>query len=102
MRAGPACHARVLERVGCGIKKVPVRILSDDFGALHVVAAYAESCADKGVEVTKTQTTKQMNIQVAALTANSASPTVPFVATGSILPLLNDGLSVLDAGSHHL
>ena len=81
-----------LAMAGCGIEKGSVRILSNDFAALHVMAARAESCAGDGVEVKKNQTAEHKNIQVAALTANPATYTVPVIATGSIVPLLNDGL----------
>lgn len=77
---------------GCGIAKGSVRILSNDFEALHIVASRAEECAGDGVEVTKNQTTEHKNIQVAALTTNPATYTVPVIATGSIVPLLNEGL----------
>lgn len=77
---------------GCGIESGSVRILSNDFPALHAVAAGAEACAGDGVEVTKNQTTDHRDIQVAALTANPAQYTVAVVANSSIVPLLNDGL----------
>lgn len=76
----------------CGIEKGSVRILSNDFEALHVVAAGAEKCASATVTVTKNQTTEHKNIQVAALTANPATYTVAVVANNSIVPLLNEGL----------
>ena len=41
---------------GCGIEGGSVRILSNDFPALHAVAAGAEACAGDGVEVSKNQT----------------------------------------------
>lgn len=81
-----------LAMAGCGIEKGSVRILSNDFQALQIIASRAEECAGGGVEVTKNQTTEHKNIQVAALTINPATYTVPVVATGSIVPLLNDGL----------
>ena len=76
----------------CGIDKGSVRILSNDFAALHVVAAGAEECASDTVKVTKNQTTEHKNLQVPALTANPAEYTVAVVANNSIVPLLNDGL----------
>ncbi len=76
----------------CGIDKGSVRILSNDFEALHVVAAGAEECASDTVKVTKNQTTEHKNLQVPALTANPAEYTVAVVANNSIVPLLNDGL----------
>ena len=77
---------------GCGIAKGSVRILSNDFEALHIVADRAAECAGDGVEVTKNQTTEHKNIQVAALTTNPATYTVPVIATNSIVALLNAGL----------
>jgi ABC-type glycerol-3-phosphate transport system substrate-binding protein len=76
----------------CGIEKGSVRILSNDFEALHVVASGAEECASPTVQVTKNQTTEHKNIQVPALTTNPATYTVAVVANNSIVPLLNDGL----------
>ena len=76
----------------CGIDKGSVRILSNDFAALHIVAAGAEECASDSVKVTKNQTTEHKNLQVPALTANPAEYTVAVVANNSIVPLLNDGL----------
>ena len=76
----------------CGIEKGSVRILSNDFEALHVVAAAAETCASATVEVTKNQTTEHKNIQVPALTTNPATYTVAIIATSSIMPLMNADL----------
>lgn len=76
----------------CGIESGSVRILSNDFAALHAVANWAEMCANDSVEVTKNQTEEHKNIQVPALTTNPATYTVAVVATNSIVPLLNDGL----------
>lgn len=77
---------------GCGLSAGSVRILSNDFPALHAVAAGAEACGGDGVTVTKNQTTEHRDIQVAALTANPAEYTTAVVANSSIVPLLNDGL----------
>jgi len=77
---------------GCGLTSGSVRILSNDFPALHAVAAGAEACAGGGVEVTKNQTTEHNDLQVAALTSNPAQYTTAVVANSSILPLMNDGL----------
>ncbi|WP_226782477.1 ABC transporter substrate-binding protein [Oceaniglobus trochenteri] len=76
----------------CGIESGSVRILSNDFVALHAVADWAGKCASDTVEVTRNQTEEHKNIQVPALTTNPASYTVAVVATNSIVPLLNDGL----------
>ncbi len=76
----------------CGIKGGSVRILSNDFEALHVVSAAAALCATDAVTVTSNATTEHKNIQVPALTANPAEYTVAMVANNSIVPLLGDGL----------
>jgi multiple sugar transport system substrate-binding protein len=76
----------------CGIEKGSIRILSNDFEALRIVAAGAEECATDAVKVTKNQTTEHKNLQVPALTANPAEYTVAVVANNSIVALLNDGL----------
>ncbi|HRW15127.1 MAG: extracellular solute-binding protein [Rhodobacteraceae bacterium] len=90
--AGALLAAPTFALADCGIESGSVRILSNDFEALHVVAAGAEECASATVEVTKNQTTEHKNIQVAALTTNPATYTVAVVANNSVVPLLNDGL----------
>ena len=77
---------------GCGISGGSIRILSNDFPALHAVIDAAEKCAGGGVTFTRNQTKEHRNIQVAALTANPAEFTSAIVANSSIVPLLNDGL----------
>lgn len=77
---------------GCGLTSGSVRILSNDFPALHAVAAGAEACAGGGVEVSKNQTTEHKDLQVAALTSNPAQYTTAVVANSSIVPLLNGDL----------
>ncbi len=76
----------------CGIEAGSVRILSNDFEALHIVASGAEDCATPSVTVTKNQTTEHKNIQVPALTTNPATYTVAMVANNSVVPLLSGGL----------
>ena len=77
---------------GCGISGGSIRILSNDFPALHAVLDAAEKCAGGGVTFTRNQTKEHRTIQVAALTANPAEFTSAIVANSSIVPLLNDGL----------
>ena len=77
---------------GCSINGGSVRILSNDFPALHKVADGASACAGDGVNVTKNQTDAHRDLQVAALTVDPAEYTVAVVANGSIVPLLNDDL----------
>lgn len=69
-----------------------VRILSNDFTALHLIASRAEECASDAVEVTKNQTTEHRNIQVASLTTDPATYTVAVIANSSLVPLLGEGL----------
>ncbi|WP_299648814.1 extracellular solute-binding protein [uncultured Jannaschia sp.] len=76
----------------CGIESGSVRILSNDFAALHAVADAAQTCASDTVEVTKNQTEEHKNIQVPALSIDPATYTVAVIATNSIVPLLNDDL----------
>ena len=76
----------------CGIESGSVRILSNDFTALHAVADWASQCATDSVEVTRNQTEEHKNIQVPALSIDPATYTVAIVATNSVVPLLNDDL----------
>ncbi len=76
----------------CGIEKGSVRILSNDFTAVRVIADWAEKCASDTVEVTRNQTQEHKNIQVPALTTSPASYTVAMIASNSIVPLLNEDL----------
>lgn len=77
---------------GCGIESGSIRILANDFAALHAVVGTAEQCAGDGVTFTKNHTTEHRDLQVAALTANPAAYTSAIVANSSIVPLLNEGL----------
>jgi multiple sugar transport system substrate-binding protein len=90
--AAGALLASAAANADCGIPAGSVRILSNDFEALHIVARAAEECASPTVQVTKNQTTEHKNIQVAALTTNPATYTVAVVANNSVVPLLNGGL----------
>ena len=82
---------------GCGIEKGSVRILSNDFPALHDVVGTAEECAGDGVTVTKNQTADHEALSVPALSANPAEYTSHIVANSSIQPLLaNDLIRPLD------
>lgn len=80
----------------CGIESGSVRILSNDFAALHAVADFDELCAavgvEVGVEVTRNATEEHKSIQVPALTIDPATYSVAVVATNSVLPLLNNNL----------
>ena len=76
----------------CGIEAGSVRILSNDFEALHILADRAKECAGDGVEVTANATAEHKTIQGPALTTDPATYTVAMIANNSIVPLLNDGL----------
>ncbi|WP_299986225.1 ABC transporter substrate-binding protein [uncultured Ruegeria sp.] len=76
----------------CPVTSGSVRILANDFPALHAVVDNAEACIGEGAEFSKNHSTKHNEIQVAALTANPAEYTTKIVANSSIVPLLNDGL----------
>ncbi|HVG49736.1 MAG TPA: extracellular solute-binding protein, partial [Rubellimicrobium sp.] len=69
-----------------------VRILSNDFPALHAVIDTAKGCASDTVEVTSNATAEHDALQVPSLRGNPAEYTVVFIANSSIAPLLNDGL----------
>jgi multiple sugar transport system substrate-binding protein len=77
---------------GCGIEKGSVRILSNDFPALHAMADEVAKCATDAVKITKNQNKDHESLQVAALKANPAEYTSAVIANSSILPLLADGL----------
>lgn len=79
-------------RADCGIEKGSIRILSNDFEVLRLVASEASKCASSSVTVTKNQTSEHKNLQVPALKVNPAQYTVAVVANNSIVPLLNEGL----------
>lgn len=76
----------------CGIERGSVRLLSNDFEALRVVAAEVDTCGSATVKITKNQTTEHKNLQVPALKINPAQYTVAVIANNSIVPLLNEGL----------
>ena len=96
--AGAVSIAALLAGAGavfadCGVQGAgSVRILSNDFEALHVVNDAATTCATDAVTVTANATAEHKNIQGPALTANPSEYTVAVVANNSIVPLLNDGL----------
>ncbi|WIY53273.1 extracellular solute-binding protein [Devosia sp. YIM 151766] len=82
LTAGAAMAACEIEGAGS------VRILSNDFDVLKVVADGAKECASDKVTVTSNLTTEHKNLQVPALSINPAEYTVAVVANGSIAPLL--------------
>ncbi|MEM1232856.1 MAG: extracellular solute-binding protein [Pseudomonadota bacterium] len=76
----------------CSFENTSVRILSNDFPALHAVNERAQGCVGEANEFVLNQTSEHKNIQVPALQANPAEYTVAVVANGSIVPLINEGL----------
>ena len=76
----------------CGIASGSVRVLANDFPALHAVVGKAEECASSTVTFSKNHTTEHRDIQVAAMTANPSEYTTAIVANSSVVPLLNGGL----------
>lgn len=76
----------------CALDNTSIRILSNDFPALHAVNERAAECVGDGTEFVLNQTSEHKNIQVPALQADPAEYTVAVVANGSIVPLLNEGL----------
>jgi multiple sugar transport system substrate-binding protein len=76
----------------CGIESGSVRILSNDFEALHILADRAKECASDTVEVTANATADHKTIQGPALTTDPATYTVAMIANNSVIPLLNADL----------
>jgi multiple sugar transport system substrate-binding protein len=76
----------------CGIASGSVRILSNDFDVLKVVADGAKECANDKVKVTANLSTQHKDLEVPALTVNPAEYTVTVVANNSITPLLTGDL----------
>ena len=64
----------------CGIASGSVRILSNDFDVLKVVADGAKECANDKVKVTANLSSQHKDLQVPALTVNPAEYTVAVVA----------------------
>lgn len=92
---GTACSmtaAGVAQAADCGVSSGSVRILSNDFDILHVIADAAKDCASSALKVKANQTTEHKSLQVPALTINPAEYTVAMVANNSIAPLLNNDL----------
>lgn len=77
---------------GCGIESGSVRILSNDFPALHKVVDKAKECAGDGVTISANQTAEHESLAVPALSANPAEYTSHSVANSSLQPLLSNGL----------
>ena len=77
---------------GCGISGGSVRVIANDFPALHAVVSGAEECAGGGVSFTKNHTQENRELQVPALKPNPAEYTVAIVANSTLVALLNEDL----------
>ncbi len=82
----------VLAATDCGRQAGEVRILSNDFDSLRIVAAAAMECASAMTTVSKNQTTDHGKLQVPALKANPARYSVVLVSNDTMPALLNDSL----------
>jgi multiple sugar transport system substrate-binding protein len=69
-----------------------VRILANDFDAIHVVTKGALECASDTTKVTVNTTEQHKEIQVPALTISPAEYTVAGIANNSIVPLMSADL----------
>lgn len=76
----------------CGIESGSVRILANDFPALHAVADAAAECSGDGVSVSSNLTAEHLSLQEPALQVNPAQYTAVAIANGSLVPLLNADL----------
>ena len=78
--------------IGCGSEPGAVRILSNEFDSLRVIAAAALECASPRLTVTKNQTTQHAELAVPALKADPAKYTVVILSNNTITALLDGGL----------
>ena len=86
-----ATHADAQE--SCAIEgEGSVRVLSNDFEALHRVNDGVQECASDAVEVEVNQTIEHKTIQVPALTTDPATYSVAVIANNSIVPLMSANL----------
>ena len=76
----------------CGIERGNIRVLSNDFAAMKVMADQLQACAGDKVTVEINQTVEHKDIQVAALTTNPAQYSLAVVSNSSISPLLTADL----------
>ena len=76
----------------CSVTSGNIRVLGNDFGAIHAVTDRAAECVSGSATFDKNLTTEHRDLQVAALTANPAQYTSAIVANSSIVPLLNADL----------
>ena len=84
--------AATAARAGCGVPGGELRLLSDDWEALNIVAERAEACAGDGVRVETERTREHKALQVAALGVEPARYTSVIVSNNTIVPLLNEDL----------
>ena len=77
---------------GCGIDSGSVRVIANDFPAIHAVGDAAKECDGGGVEISVNYNKDHKDIHVAALTANPAEFTSSIVANSTFVDLHNNGL----------
>lgn len=69
-----------------------VSILANEFPAIQAVVAAASTCAGGELTIKSNLTKEHKEIQNAALTANPSEYTSAFVANGTLVTLMNEGL----------
>ncbi|HEY8595257.1 MAG TPA: extracellular solute-binding protein [Devosiaceae bacterium] len=77
---------------GCGVTAGNVKLLGNDFAAIHDVADAAATCAGDGVTFSSNLTSEHDKLGVPALTADPAQYTTVHVTASTIVPLLGGGL----------
>ena len=84
--------AATAARAGCDVPGGELRLLSDDWEALNIVAERAEACAGEGLRVETERTREHKALQVAALGVEPARYTSVIVSNNTVVPLLNEDL----------
>jgi len=79
-------------QAGCGVQGGELRLLSDDWEALNVIAERAEACRDARLGVETQRTREHKTLQVPALSAQPARYTAVVVSNNTIVPLLDKAL----------
>jgi len=92
MLAAWACSGVGVAHAGCGVEQGSLRLLSDDWAALNLIAERAERCADERVSVDTERTREHKALQVTALSVMPAVYTSAIVSNNTIVPLLAAGL----------
>jgi len=79
-------------QAGCGVEQGGLRLLSDDWAALNLIAERAGECAGEGVTVDSQRTREHKALQVPGLSVTPARYTSAVVSNNTIVPLLDGGL----------